>query len=343
MQNNHQFILSFEKKLAAINADDITDQPYCKKYFLHLLQNKRYYLTIYTHVLKLLLVHSRLKKEELVVVDYGAGNGLLGLFAKHCGFNKVYINDLDENFLKAAEKLSLLLNIKINGLIKGDIDNVSNALASEPPQAIIGTDVIEHIYNLDVFFSQLQQLNPGITSVFTTGSNTANLYKTRRLKKLQLKDEYKGWLPGEEGIFLGDGSADSFENSRRKIIDEYFVSLSAAEKEQLVIHTRGLIKADILLAGQKYLQDKILPPLLKHPTNTCDPLSGSWTERLLTIDEYKFIYDNAAFKLKVYNGFYNQYSMSFKSKLMKVANICIKIFGKRVSPFIFLAGTGNNK
>lgn len=343
MQNSQHYILSFEKKLATVNAADITDQPYCKRYLLHLLQHKRYYLTIYTDVLKILLKHSRLQKEQIAVVDYGAGNGLLGLFAKHCGFGKIYINELDGSFLKAAQKLSLSLNININGFIKGDIDTVCAALSAEPPQAIIGTDIIEHIYNLDIFFNQLHQLNPRIISVFTTASNTANWYKTKQLKKMQLKDEYEGGSP-EAYLLFGNEASKPFQVIRKEIIKEYFPFLSATENDILAIRTRGLNKGDIINATQKYLQDKILPALLMHPTNTCDPLSGSWTERLLTINEYQEIYNKAGFNISIYNGFYNQYYRGVgKSLLLRVANGCVKILGKYFSPFITLVGIGNNK
>jgi 2-polyprenyl-3-methyl-5-hydroxy-6-metoxy-1,4-benzoquinol methylase len=338
MHNNRELILSFEKKLEAIDPDAISDYPYCKSYFLHLLQYKRFYLNIYSHVLQLLLKNTQLPKEELVIVDYGAGNGLLGLFAKHCGFGKVYSNDVNENFVMATEQTAQLMNITIDGFISGDIDNVVAAFAIEKPHAIIGTDVIEHIYNLDSFFKQLQRLNPEMTTVFTTAANAANPFKKRRLQQLQWNDENKGGLPGDYALF-GEEAVEPFIITRKKIIQQNYPSLTVAENEMLALHTRGLHKQDILTAVQKYITDKKLPPLLQHPTNTCEPLSGSWTEHLLTIAEYKTIYSKVGFQLKVYDGFYNAYSGGIKSLVMKVANTGIVILGKRLAPFISLVGT----
>jgi hypothetical protein len=338
MQGIQKFILSFEKKLDSIDPAAISDHAYCKSYFLHLLQYKRFYLEIYTEVLELLLKHSKLPKEELVVLDYGAGNGLLGLFAKHCGFGRVFINDINEKFVKAAEQTAHLSGISINGFIGGDMQDVSTALKSTPPHAIISTDVIEHIYDLDIFFQQLQQLNPAMTTVFTTAANAANPFKVWQLKKLQFSDEHKGGAPGDYALF-GEETIAPFKITREKIITAAFPSLPAAEKELLIKHTRGLNKQHIIDAVQQYVDKRIVPSLLKHPTNTCEPLSGSWTEHLLTIDEYRSIYRNAGFKLKVYPGFYNAYSGGVKSWLMKGANLGIRIFGKRLSPFISLVGT----
>jgi 2-polyprenyl-3-methyl-5-hydroxy-6-metoxy-1,4-benzoquinol methylase len=338
MHNKQQLILSFEKKMEAIDADAISSYPYCKSYFLHLLLYKRFYLNIYSHVLELLLKHTRLPMEELIIVDYGAGNGLLGLFARHCGFKKVYINDVSEKFVRAAEQTARLMNITIDGFITGGITEVTTAFPAAKPHAIIGTDVIEHIYDLDIFFKQLQQLNPAMTTVFTTAANAANPFKKRRLQQLQWNDENKGGLPGDYALF-GDEAMEPFIITRQKIIQENFPSLAVEENEILALHTRGLNKNDIINAGNKYVAEKILPPLLQHPTNTCEPLSGSWTEHLLTIAEYKTIYNKAGFQLKVYDGFYNAYSGGAKSVVMKFANLGIAILGKRLAPFISLVGT----
>ncbi|MGG9962027.1 class I SAM-dependent methyltransferase [Ferruginibacter sp. SUN106] len=324
--------------MTVIDPEAISDYPYCKSYFLHLLQYKRFYLNIYSHVLELLLQHTRLPMDELIIVDYGAGNGLLGLFAKHCGFGKVYINDVNEKFVKAAEKTAQLMNIFIDGFITGDMDNVAAAFPSAKPNAVIGTDVIEHIYDLDIFFKQLQRLNPAMTTVFTTAANAANPFKKRRLQQLQWNDENKGGLPGDYALF-GEDAIEPFRITRQKILAEYFPALTGAETELLTIHTRGLNKKDIINAGEKYIAEKILPPLLAHPTNTCEPLSGSWTEHLLTIKEYKAIYNEAGFQLTVYNGFYNAFSGDAKSLLMKFANWSILILGKRLAPFVSLIGT----
>ncbi|WP_460561411.1 class I SAM-dependent methyltransferase [Ferruginibacter profundus] len=328
--------------MEAIDADAISDYSYCKSYFLHLLQYKRFYLTIYSHVLEILLQHARLPKEELTIVDYGAGNGLLGLFAKHCGFGKVYSNDVNEKFVKAAEQTAQLMNITIEGFITGDIDAVAAAFPLQKPHAIIGTDVIEHIYNLNVFFKQLQELNPAMTTVFTTAANAANPFKRKRLQQLQRNDENKGGLPGDYALF-GEEAIEPFIITRKKIIQENFPTLTAEENEILALHTRGLNKKDIINAGEKYIAEKILPSLLQHPTNTCEPLSGSWTEHLLTIAEYKTIYNRAGFRLQVYNGFYNAYSGGAKSLIMKLANTGVAIAGKLLAPFISLVGTGIEK
>ncbi|MGC4101291.1 class I SAM-dependent methyltransferase [Ferruginibacter sp.] len=340
MQNIDQFIFSFEKKVLAVKAGEVTNHTYGRDYFVHLQQNLRYYLHIYAEVLQLTIKKISLAPAAVTLVDYGAGNGLLGLFAKHCGFGRVYINDIEQNFLKAAENLSALLQIPVDGFIAGDIEAVAHELSQQPPQAVVGTDVIEHIYDLDNFFKKLQVLNPQLVTVFTTAANTANWFKTRHIKKLQLKDEYEGGQPGDYTLF-GSAPLAPFFIMRKRIIKEYFPLLSETEIEELATHTRGLNKESIINAVTKYTTDKKLPALISHPTNTCDPLTGSWTEHLLTVEEYKTIYNGAGYKLTVYNGFYNSYAPGAKALLMNIANTAIKLFGKKLAPFIILVGTAS--
>ncbi len=333
-----EYIPAFERKLNEIVVGQLSADLFCKKYLDHLLEYKRYYLEIYAAVLELAMNHAVQPKEEIVLIDYGAGNGLLGLFAKFCGFQKVYINDISKSFSDAAEELSTVLGIPVDGVITGDITNVAEYFRSGKPTAIIGTDVIEHIYDLDVFFTSIRNINPRMVTVFTTASNPDNKFKLRKLKALQIKDEFKGGSPEDYALF-GETVVAPFIKTREKIIRNNFPSLEDKVVLQLAGSTRGLIEKDILSAARQFIDHKILPVALTHPTNTCDPISGSWTERILTIDEYQQIYTAAGFNLKVYNGFYNEYYGVFKASILKIANLFIKIAGRRLAPFISLVGS----
>jgi 2-polyprenyl-3-methyl-5-hydroxy-6-metoxy-1,4-benzoquinol methylase len=154
-ENFKEYIITFEERLELVVADDISAEIYIKKYLAHLLVHKTYYVAIYADVLHKLIHHSSKNKSDILLIDFGAGNGLLGIFAKFCGFKKVFLNDIDAKFIRASEKLSAQLDIKIDGYIKGDISATQAYFKNEVPDAIIGTDVIEHIYNLGIFFTSL--------------------------------------------------------------------------------------------------------------------------------------------------------------------------------------------
>ena len=156
-----QYISSFINKLSSLQVDLLSIEKYPKEYLLRLLENKAYYLHIYAEVLDKLVVHSSVTEEHIILVDYGAGNGLLGMFAKHCGYKKVYLNDISASFLNAAEQVATAINISLDGFIIGDCKSLKDHFTDlEKPTAIVGTDVIEHIYSLENFFRCIHEINP---------------------------------------------------------------------------------------------------------------------------------------------------------------------------------------
>ena len=335
-----EFINAFENKLEFVVIDDISTELYCKRYLSHLLQHRKYYLAIYTDVLNKLIQHSISKKENILLIDFGAGNGMLGIFAKFCGFKKVFLNDIDEKFVHASEKLAAQLDVKIDGYITGDITVVQTYCKNEPPTAIIGTDVIEHIYKPEDFFSALQQMNPSMVSVFTTASNPANYFKVRALKKMQLKDELKGGTPGDH-ILFGENPLEPFLKIREQLIRKHTDKLSGAEILALAKATRGMNEQDIIVAVDQYkLSGKMPVPAAEN--NTCNPLNGSWTERILPLNAYISLYVSAGFSCKFYAGFYNDYESGINNFVKKLLNACIVLLGNRISPYIVIVGFKNN-
>jgi hypothetical protein len=334
------YINSFEKRLATIDISTLNIEAYPKTYLQLLLDNCLYYLHIYADVFSKALKHSTKTKEQIVLVDYGAGNGLLGMFAKHCGFRKVYLADVSEIFIDAAIQLSDELEINVDGFVVGDCNILAEYCTHEEvPDVIVGTDVIEHIYNLDEFFACVKQINKNVVSVFTTASVTANPVKAKKLKQLQHRDEFLGSdashaMPGQ--LFAGV----NFVEIRRYLIKKNFHFFDNQVIDQLALATRGLNEPDIIKACREYFHHKHMPQPA-HPTNTCDPITGSWTERLLTVKEYLSIYKKVGFGLRVYNGFYNEWQGGKKGITLKLLNKTTHLLGEQgmfLSSYIILVG-----
>ena len=341
MSSTRKYIESFALKLSGVIPIRISTHNYCAKYLGHLIDHKEYYLQIYSAVLDHILGASEKKREEICLVDFGAGNGLLGMFAKHCGFKKVYLNDIDKSFVEGSEALANELQIEIAGFIHGDIIALKNIIPGEIPDVIAGTDVIEHIYDLDIFFSTLHSINPGIVSVFTTASNPENYFKVRKLKQLQQKDELEGGDPGDFLLF-GQQAHESFLQIRKNIINETGL-LPESAIDRFARATRGYDKKDLIEAVNKFVLTKELPQPPAHPTNTCNPLNSSWTERILSLEEYNRIYDRHGFALEIYPGFYDRFKRGLKKYLNRLLNLIVKIPGKKIAPFIILVGYQKNK
>jgi len=332
-----KYIPLFEEKLRSLDVQSLTMAPYCQRYLNHLLQHGKYFLSIYAEVLEKVQQESNIPITEMCLLDYGAGNGLLGLFAKFCGFGKVMINDRDESFLIASEILSKALDIDIHQFILGDVDVIKQQPIPQKIDAFVATDLIEHIYHLDEFVAAMKSLNPELISVFTTGSNPENYFKVRQLMKLQWRDELIGGN-ADDALLFGHDAHESYFKIRENIIKDFAPELDENIILKLAKLTRGKNKSDIIDAVKKFQATKELPLSINHPSNTCHPETGSWTERLVTISTYKSIFRRHQFELQISSGFYNQYQPGLKGITLLFLNKIKSIVGLRLDPFIFLTG-----
>lgn len=333
----HQEIKSFSLLLSQNELSFNLSNDYCGRYLQHLIHNRHYYLDIYAHVFEKVLSNCNLNKEDMTIIDYGAGNGLMGLFAKYCGFGKVIINEIDNAFLMSSQTLAKKLNVSIDIFIEGDIESVKKETTDLKIDAIIATDVIEHIYSLDDFFATLKSINPHIISVFTTGSNPANYFKVKKLRQLQLKDEFEGGAP-DDFILFGHEPHKAYFDIRKEIIREQLINETDDLLNQFTSKTRGLQKKDILSAIEMYRKTGMMPKTPVEQFNTCHPETGSWTERILSINDYKVIYQTNGFVLSVEAGFYNTHKKGLKKILAQGVNLMVAVFGMRFAPFIILSG-----
>ncbi len=343
MQPFKNFIPAFANLLNAVTVDSISSNAYATQYLQTLLQHKLHYLNIYATVLE--KAFAARNNTEVALLDFGTGNGLLALFAKYCGVQKVFASDLSEPFLAAAKQLSKAIYIEIDGWVLGDENALINYFSNQHLDIVVGTDVIEHIYNLDEFFSTLQQINSNIITVFTTASVSENYFKARQLKKLQIQDELVDSNAFQNGM-NNEFAGVSFIEVRKKIIANYQSKLSNEIIQLLAEKTRGLNKVYIEKAIDHYLQNNVLPKPINHPTNTCDPITGSWTERLLTIKEYRALYLRHDKILLVHYGFYNSSAKGLKSLFAGVLNVALQCAGNGAiyfTPFIILEGVPRKK
>lgn len=328
--------------LSSIDPCKITKAEVPLKYLQYLLINKKYFVNIYASVLDALLACSAKNLSDISIIDCGAGNGLLGIFAKYCGCKRVYINDVDPTFIASAKRISAELVIVIDDFISGDILNSKERLASIQADAVIGTDVIEHIYSIDNLFSLFKEVNPNIISVFTTAANPYNYAKVKEITRIQLKDELEEL---GDNFFSGPHIIPPYLKIREDIIREKYSFLPEEKVKTLASLTRGMTKEHILIAIENYYSKNVFPQPPYHLTNTCNPLDGNWTERLLSLKEYHTIYRDHGFLLSMKNGFYNEHQKGIKGKLIYILNriiVYLPYFGKYFAPFICLIGTSVN-
>ncbi len=340
MQSFKANIPAFSKRLSNIDAASITADAYAQQYLNILLKYKTYYLNIYATVLDAAFADIQKPIDEVSMLDFGCGNGLLALFAKFSGIGFVAASDMNVPFLLSAQQLSKEFDLPLDQWVIGNENTLPQAFQSHKLDIVIGTDVIEHIYNLDHFFTIISQLNNNMVTVFTTASVAENPIKSKQLQSLQRKDELSqsnAMHSNYQNEFVGL----SFLNIRKKLIQQKYKQLDNDTIDWLASATRGLQENDIYITVDDFIRNKTLPIPIQHPTNTCDPITGSWTERLLSQKEYKTLYRNYDFKLKIFYGYINEFESGFKSWVAKQLNLLLYLFGnhaKILSPFMILVG-----
>ena len=325
----HSFIPAFKQRVFAVDATILSGKPYPVRYFETIRDSLDYTLNIYSDLLHQTQQFSKLPIAKTCLFDYGAGNGLLGLFAKFIGYGKVILIERDPDFLEASVRLSALMQIHIDGFLQDDLQESIDSFSKCKPDVLVATDVIEHIYDLDRFFLQAKQLNPNLVSGFTTASNSLHPIKRRKLMALQRQDEQVGNADPMQ-------AHASFKSLRAEILNKQLPELNPFEKETWIRITRGLKDKDIRKAVQHWEQTGELPTELQHPTNTCHPYTGSWTERLLSMEEYESIAHRTKWNLQIAAGYYNTDQSGFRRMLARFANQLVKKTGNRWAPFLLL-------
>lgn len=335
----------FRQKIAAFDISAAGLAGYPAAYAKHLLAHLSYYTAIYEQMIVQALKTANKPAASLTVLDFGCGNGLMGLFAKEYGFKKVWLCDRSVEFLAAAKKTADATGIRPDGFINGEAEAVNQYFAQkgERPDLLLASDVIEHIYDLDSFFCHLHLLNPNLISVFTTASNPFNPLKIKWLHKIQHRDEWTGYAALTEDERAANGlAALSFLDQRKEIIRLHFPQLDEPLALQLARQTRGKFLKDIIEAVQQFMRNGVLPVPPTDPYWVCDPYTGSWTERILPLRIYEELFSRYGYSLRLVNGFYNAGSGGAVKKAMATCvNWLINVSpntGQYIAPYVVLIG-----
>ncbi len=310
--------------LRHINYNKLTISDYSRRYILRMLPSIDYYLDIYRHCIAQLLTLLQQSPSDLTVVDYGGGHGFLSCLLKRQGFEKVIYIDYNPQAVETVRAVSQQLGYGPDIVLLGDAAILRTWCQENHilPDGLLGMDVIEHIYRLDTFFNDLHAIGP-MSMVFTTGSTPYNPHIVHRLHKAMIADEQ------------GRNGQPGFYQLRRQYLANHLPQLSDGQLDYWARHTRGLEFSDLLQAvgsGTPYPS--------YGPYNTCDPATGSWTERILPLKAYREILKPHRATVTVANGFYNTYRSGAKTIPSRLLNLLLRIpgpFFRPLAPFILLS------
>ena len=293
--------------------------------------NKNYISTFLPHINYNFKIFSdviyKLLDDEIspdYIVDFGGGHGFLSLFLKRLGLNVIYC-DHNPLLVKTITCIKKEIGYGPDIIIEGSSPELLSFCKTNNllPNYLIATDLIEHVYDLNSLFSDFQALNPKLSMIFTTGSVKSNLLKSEKLRKMMIEDERNEYFP-----------------LRKQFLVENYPGKTSSEIEKLAAMTRGLKFTDIKQHVDKYLETTILPVVDIDKYNTCDPINGNWTERILSKNQYRKIIKQNHFQVSFKNGFYNDernnpvtcFAAKIINYFVRYLNLSVSLF----APFIIL-------
>jgi 2-polyprenyl-3-methyl-5-hydroxy-6-metoxy-1,4-benzoquinol methylase len=309
-----------------LDIDSLPFEPFYKWYFsvCHL---SRPHFTLETSA-KLLhdaIVATGKPHTEVVVMDYGAGLGTLYLLAKMIGVKKIIYNDLLPAFATPAIAIDKALGYKMDEYIIGDTLSTCQQLQAKNIvcDVIVSRNVIEHIYDLKIFFAQIAQYQP---KAILYNSTTAN-WKNPAAHIQHIIMHYKA-----KPILL---------KKKIAIIKEALPELADTEQIKLGIALLQYGGQEFEDAIATFKINKQMPKPKGDYTNVCDE-TGNWREHLLTYNQYRQIAPQ--YNLEFLPGFWDVHYTSFlKNMLGKTANFITNILGKKgvlSTSFIYVIARG---
>lgn len=331
-QNKKEEFISLLEKL---NVDDLAISDYNKIYLKKHLESLTYSVNLAWQILELGLKKIDKPIGKITMAEIGGGTGIISLLAKSLGFGKVIYSDTYAQSCKDFEVISTALGLKPDEIVCGSIDELIKS-HKNTIDLMVSRDVLEHIYNPELFFKQSIENFKGAILVHNTSANIYNIFKQKYFKKIQQLDEWEG----NSNQFKPGDSVESFYKMRLNFISKNFPNLSTTRREVLAAITRGKIFSDIKKDVEDYLLTEKLPALPKHPTNTCDPSNGNWTEHLLTFENYESFVKEFNYKTEWQFAPYDEWrNKGLKRMALKILNFQIKYSGKLarfISPAIIM-------
>lgn len=318
--------------LRGIDADQLNMPHYCREYFKS-SHTTRLFFSVETsaHLLYRSLKMNDQKPEECIFMDYGAGVGTLFLLASMIGCKMVIYNDHLEDWKISAQEIASAVGVPIDRYIVGDIRECLEELEREKIECniIASRNVIEHIYKLDVFYALLHAYQPGALVFSSTTANYAN--PGARLK-------HRIWHRKWEKIY---------QNQRREIAEQLLPSTAADQLDKVAEATRGLGQDDLKQAISRFAANGELPDPAVHGTNTCEPVSGTWAEHIISFNAYRKLIRRDQYELQFKPGFWDtHYSRKLKNMVSAMLNTVIRSGGSKaltVAPFIYVIARPKKK
>lgn len=315
-------------RMRALDIFALDISEYNQRYLGSIVKNLRGTLTLNAYLIALAFANAAKPLSESVFVDYGGGCGTLSFLAVELGVGTVVYNDIYDVSCQDARKIGLALDRSASAYVNGDIDVLMNYVRSNHVRidTMVSYDVIEHIYDLDSYFSKLPHLSDGLLRVVLASSanshNPVTNYKRMQMQQeIEHTNRQKAWGHKERDAL------QSYLGIRRGIISAHAPHLAHDEVEELAHKTRGLIQSDIEAVVDMYCATRTITYSSGHPSNTCDPFTGNWAEHLMDTADVKKMLAKSGFEVSVLPGYFDSAGKNYKRAIKEMLNLVISRLG----------------
>lgn len=333
--------LRLYNKLVNLDIKSLNISEYNQRYLGNKIANLKPELQLYGRLLYLSLKNSLIPAGKFTLVDYGGGSGLISFLASEMGIGTVIYCDIYDVSCADVACLSSILKLPLGHIVCGDLDNLVTYLHQNKSiqlNAMVSYDVLEHIYDVEAHVKKLHSLSENkFRIVYGSGANSVNPRYLHSVKKTQIDAEYKNrekkW---------GDKDRDSLQSFfevRKSMISKYAPELGFAQVDYLARSTRGLIQRDIEKCVDEFRVKGTISYHIDHPTNTCDPYTGNWSEHLMNFNWLEKIFKNEGFSIEICPGYYHTYGSFLKKSARVFLNAVIQLLGKRamfIAPYFVI-------
>ncbi|MDP2654479.1 MAG: class I SAM-dependent methyltransferase [Candidatus Omnitrophota bacterium] len=322
-------------KILGLDIQNLPISDYNKSYFSKTRQELSVHLHIHAFLLSLALAQHPHEPQDISILDYGGGWGMLSLLAKELGIGRVVYNDIYEISCADAKVIADAIGKPADQYVAGDIRALIDFFQTHrmPCNAVISNNVIEHIYDIDDFLKKIPLVsNDGLTVVLATDANVYNPLKKWILMKKQRTIENQDRVGGYG--WKERDSLKSYLKARREMIAQHLadkgVALGDQEISRLAQVTRGKRGDDIKKCVDAYLRTSEFPGAPDHPTNTCDPYTGNWAEHLMDPFMLAGTLEADGFETKVVCGSHGPYKNFAIRQVDNMLNILMGVLPARI-------------
>lgn len=310
--------VSLVRKVRAFDPDSVPLTDEAKTWLRSFQHEPDTTMRKYVHLMAWVL-YPKVEGKNLAFIDHGGALGLMSCYAREAGLSTVIYNDIFEPWQRNARIFGEKLGLPADSYILGEIQDIAADLKGRTLDwcGLVSVNVIEHIYDMDDFLRISAGLTPPCcTLVLSTSANPFN-----PLVKWRHHQHHREWefQDGPHKGFVLEENTKAFYKQRVEIIRAAAPALAEADVAPLAAATRGLRKDHIEAAVRDFEKTGKISVRPEHPTNTCDPKTGCWEERLLDAPAVAAKLEKHGFKVSISGGYYDGRASGGPKKVLKKA------------------------